>query len=98
MKGDEYLKEILDFYRFKLDEGTCGMDDIESLTKVLEQNMELSGTVSDFAKFYGVSESNVRLVIHRNLLEKPKRRVHYSFNKFLKAVPEKWRILRNQSK
>lgn len=98
MKGDEYLKEILRFYLFKLDDGGCGMEEVDSLTKILEQNMELSGTISDFAKFYGVPESNVRVVIHRNMLETPKRRVHYSFNKFLKAVPEKWITSKNQSK
>lgn len=91
MKGDEYLKEILDFYRFKLDEGTCGMNDIESLTKVLEKNMELSGTKDEFAKFYGRSKDAVSSVINRKMPVKPKRNiVLYPFHLFSRLVPDSW--------
>lgn len=91
MKSEDYLLEILDFYRFKIVEGTCGMADIESLTKVLEENMGLSGTKDEFAKFYGRSKDAVSSVINRRLLQKPKRNVVlYPFHEFSKKVPESW--------
>ena len=59
--------------------------------KALENNMEIHGTISDFANFYGVSESNVRASIARKLIAKPKRVLLYPFHKFMKIIPEKWR-------
>ena len=91
MKAEDYLLEILDFYRFKIVEGNCGMSDIESLTKLLEENMNVSGTKDEFAKFYGRSKDAVSSVINRRLLQKPRRNiVLYPFNEFSKKVPESW--------
>lgn len=53
--------------------------------------MEVHGTISDLAKFYGVSESNIRATIARKLIAKPKRKLLYPFHKFAKVIPEKWR-------
>ena len=87
----EYLIEILEYYIFKLKEDKCSMDEIESVTKAVEQNMEINGTISDFAKFYGVPETTVRTNIFRKMFAKPKRKVLYPFHEFLKIVPDKWR-------
>lgn len=87
----EYLIEILEYYIFKLKEDKCSMDEIESVTKAVEQNMEIHGTISDFSRFYGVSESNIRANIARKLFAKPKRVLLYPFHKFIKIVPENWR-------
>ena len=66
--------------------------DVEaSAAKALESNMEIYGTISDFANFYGVSESNVRANIARKLFAKPKRVLLYPFHKFMKIIPESWR-------
>lgn len=91
MKGDEYLKEILRFYLFKLDAGGCGMQEVDSLTKLLEQNMQLSGTKEEFARFYGKSKDAVSSVINRKMSVKPKRnKVLYPFHLFAKLVPPSW--------
>lgn len=89
--SSKYLIEILEFYIYKLKGGKCTKEEIDSATKVLESNMEIHGTISDFANFYGVSESNVRANITRKLFAKPKRVLLYPFHKFIKIVPESWR-------
>jgi hypothetical protein len=67
------------------------MDEINSATKVLEENLKIHGTISDFAKFYDKPENQIRATISRKLVEKPKRKVLYPFHKFAKIIPENWR-------
>lgn len=91
MNSTELLIEILEFYIFKLKAGKCTQQEAESATKTIVSNMEIDGSISDFAKFFGVSESNVRAVIARKLLAKPKRILLYPFHKFIQIIPESWR-------
>jgi hypothetical protein len=91
MNSTELLIEILEFYIFKLKAGKCTQQEAESATKTIVSNMEIDGSISDFAKFYNVSESNVRAVIARKLLAKPKRILLYPFHKFIQIIPESWR-------
>lgn len=86
-----YLVEILDFYKYKLLNNGCAMDEILAVTKAIVENGEIDGTISDFAKFYDVSETNVRATISRKLIAKPKRKLLYPFHKFAKVIPERWR-------
>ena len=90
MDAREELIEILDFYKYKLKHGGCTMAEIDSATRALKENMEIDGTISDFAKFYGVPENQIRATISRKLLAKPQRKVLYPFHKFAKVVPERW--------
>jgi|GEM_PF-5352291 hypothetical protein len=85
-----YLAEILDYYKYKLDNNLCTMEEMNSLAKTIQENMEIQGTISDFAKFYDQPESSVRATISRKLLDKPKRKVFYPFNSFSRIVPNKW--------
>lgn len=91
MNSTELLIEILEFYIFKLKAGKCTQQEAESATKTIVSNMEIDGSISDFAKFFGVSESNVRAVIARKLFAKPKRILLYPFHKFIQIIPESWR-------
>lgn len=91
MDAKKYLIEILDYYKQRLANDACTMDEINSATKALEENMKINGTIRDFAEFYGVSESNVRATIARKLIAKPERKVLYPFHKFAKIIPENWR-------
>lgn len=86
-----YLIEILDYYKYKLTNGKCTIEEIKSVTNAIVENTELDGTISDFAKFYGVSETNIRATISRKLIAKPKRKLLYPFHKFAKIIPTKWR-------
>lgn len=87
----DYLIEILEFYIYKLREGRCTQEEIDSTAEVIRENMKSYGTISDFASFYGKTESHIRATIARSLLAKPKRVLLYPFHAFAKIIPEKWR-------
>jgi len=95
MKEDEIdykeeLREILHFYDQRLD--NCTMQEVKAVTHLFMQNMELYGTIDDFAEFYGKSKDAVNGIIRRNMLQKPKRNiVLYPFHAFQKIVPKSWR-------
>ena len=89
MDAKQYVKELLDYAKYRVDHG-CTKAEVDSLTRVLEQTLDLEGGIKDFADFFGVSESNVRTVISRKLIDKPRRRVYYPFLAFLKVVPQGW--------
>lgn len=91
MDANKLLSEILGFYKYKVDNNLCTMDEMNDAIKALENNMEIHGTISDFSKFYGVSESNVRASIARKLIAKPKRVLLYPFHKFVRIIPDRWR-------
>ncbi|MBO7510248.1 MAG: hypothetical protein J6T35_03610 [Bacteroidales bacterium] len=91
MDAKKYLIETLDYYKKRVSEDACTMEEINSVAKTLEENMQIHGTISDFANFYNVSESNVRATISRKLIAKPKRKLLYPFHKFAKIIPENWR-------
>lgn len=85
------LSELIGYIKYKIDNDLCTPEEIESVSKMVMENLELYGTIEDMAKFYGVQESKVRNTINRKMLEKPKRRVYYRFLSFMKIVPERWR-------
>jgi len=85
------LSESLSFLLYKIDNDLLTMEEMDSLSKTVETNLKLIGTVDDFAKFYEQPRTNISSVIHRKLLDKPKRRVFYSFNSFQRIVPNKWK-------
>lgn len=91
MDAKQHLKEIFQFGIYKLDNNLCTPEEIESVSHILQERLDLHATIEDLAKFYNVPESRVRNTINRKMIEKPKRRVYYRFNSFMKIVPEKWR-------
>lgn len=91
MDINKHLSEILRFYQYKVDNNLCTIEEMNDALKALESNMEIHGTISDFANFYGVSESNVRATIARKLFAKPKRVLLYPFHMFSKIIPDSWR-------
>lgn len=89
--GKRIVLEFLDFLSYKVRNDSLTMEETESLAKAFMENVTLSGTTDDFAKFYGQSKENVKVVINRKLLSKPRRTVLYSFNAFRKVIPQRWR-------
>lgn len=83
--------EFLAFLRYKVQNDLMTMDEIESLAKMLEESLIVIGTVDDLARFYNQPRTNVSSTINRRMLEKPVRKVFYSFNAFRKIVPASWR-------
>lgn len=90
MDAKKLINQTLDFYKYKINNNLCTMEELESVAKVLSENLNVIGTVEDFAKFCNQSEGNVRHVINRRVIDKPKRRVYYRFLPFIKNVPTKW--------
>lgn len=85
------LVEILEYYLQRLKSDSCTMEEMNDALKVLEQNMELHGTISDFAQFYGKTNEAVSGVIKRRMIAKPKKNLTlYSFSIFRRLVPESW--------
>ena len=91
MDAKKILSEILGYIKYKLDNDLCTPEEIESVSRMVQENLELYGSIEDLSRFYGVPESKVRNTINRKMVEKPKRRVYYRFLSFMKIVPEKWR-------
>lgn len=89
--ASKILSEILSYYKYKVDNNLCTMDEMDGALKALESNMEIYGSIEDLSKFYGVPEGNIRATISRKLIAKPKRKTMYPFHKFMKIIPDKWR-------
>ena len=85
------IRELFEFGIYKIDNNLCTLEELRSLERASENNLELYGTISDFAKFYGVTDNNIRVTINRKLMAKPKRMVFYPFHKFRKIIPDSWR-------
>lgn len=89
--GKKFLSEFLGFLKHKVDTGQLTLEEEQAMVRIIERDMPLYGTSDDFAEYYHQPPVNVRNVIHRRMLSKPRRRVMYSFLEFCKIVPEKWR-------
>lgn len=83
--------EFLDFLKYKVENDLLSMDDIDSIARAITQDLKIVATIDDLAAFYCQSNGNVRSLISRRMLQKPQRRVYYSFNAFSKIAPEKWK-------
>lgn len=83
--------EVLDYLKFKILNDDCTPDEIRSISNLVEENLDINCTAKDLADYYGQSHSNVRNVLTRNFMPKPKRRVYYNFSKFIKFIPKTWK-------
>lgn len=84
------IRAILRYYDQRLD--SCTMQEAKSAYRMFVENMEIDGTVDDFAEFYGKSREAVYSVIKRRMIQKPKRNVVlYPFHAFIKLIPNGWR-------
>lgn len=84
------LIEILDFYRYKIDNDKCTSEDMEAAFELLRDNAVSEATIKDIADFYRQSESNVRNVVTRKAVPK-KRILVYDFKNIASLIPDKWR-------
>lgn len=89
--GKTILREFLGFLLYKIDNDLLTMDEVESMARIIEENLPVYGTVDDIARFYGQSRTNVSSAINRRMIDKPVRRVFYRFDRFRKVVPDKWK-------
>ena len=90
MDAKQYMSEILGFYKYKVDNNLCTLDELEQASKVVKKDMDIEASIKDIAEFFGKPESHVRNTIARNIISKPKRGIKYSFKEFLKIAPKSW--------
>lgn len=84
------LLEVLDFYRYKIVNDQCTESDMKSAFDLISNKTTSDATISYIARYYNQSESNVRNVISRHYIGKPKRKILYDFMKIVKVVPSSW--------
>lgn len=88
--GKKILSAFLGFLKDKVDNDQLTLEEEQAMLRIIERDLPLSGTSEDFARYFHQTPGNVRAVINRKVLAKPKRRVLYSFLDFIRSVPEKW--------
>lgn len=87
----EALDTSLELIQRKLRRGRLTADDLRAILNAITAGGGVSATISDLADFFGTSEVNVRSVIKRRFIGKPRRQVYYDFLKFYRIVPDSWR-------
>lgn len=87
----QQLIELLDFYKYKLENNGCTHEDMKAAYKLLSEQVTSDATISDIATFYGQSESNVRNVLTRKRTDKPKRKLLYNFHSVQNIISKRWR-------
>ena len=90
--GKKILSSFLGFLKDKVDNDQLTLEEEQAMLRIIERDLPLSGTSDDFARYFRKTPENVRAVINRKVLTKPKRRVLHDFLSFCKAVPEKWLV------
>ena len=85
------LSDALGFLKYKVDNDRLTLEEEQAFVRLMEENIPLVGTSDDFARYYNQSPINVRSVINRRMIEKPRRQVVRSFLSFSRIIPEKWR-------
>ena len=87
----QQIIDILDFWKYKILHNGCTPEDFNTIGELAKNgNLDIGATIKELADFYGKSENAVKLQINHKMLEKPKRRVQYSFTKFNELVSDKW--------
>ena len=86
----EIICEVLQFLQYKVRNKRLSLSDAEAIRHLFD-GLDITGTADDFARFYGQHPVNVRSVICRKYLGKPRRVVLYSFRQFRRLVPASWR-------
>ena len=92
MNAKPYLIEMLDYYKQRIVNDSCTMEEINSVAKTLQESMTVFGRIDDLAEFYGKSKEAVNGQIKRKMLTKPKKNITlYSFHAFQRLIPDSWR-------
>lgn len=87
----KYLLEILDFFKYKLENDKCTSEDMAEAFNIISSGVVCEATVKDIADFYGQSESNVRNVVFRKSTPRSRRVTMYNFIHLSRFVPDRWR-------
>ena len=89
--GKKMLSHFLGFMKDQVDNDQLTLEDFRALANAIEKDLSLSGTSTDFARYFHRSPVAVRSVLSRKMLSKPQRRVLYDFKKFVRIAPDSWK-------
>lgn len=87
------LCDCLGMVERKIKNGTVTIGDVRAMFDALNSGVGIDASVKEIAGYYGKSEVNVRSVIKRKLISKPKRKVYYNFSELCRKVPNSWRVI-----
>ena len=91
----EVVGDCFGFIGHKIKDGTVTVDDVRSMFETVISSTGAKASIKEIASYYNKSEVNVRSVIKRRVLGKPRRRVYYDFSEVCRKVPASWRATAN---
>lgn len=91
------LLDIIDYLKFQVENDKCTMEEMRSIQSAIVNNLDIDCTAMDIAERYNQSHVNVRGLLSRKMISKPKRRVYYNFAKVINILPKTWRVGGNRS-
>lgn len=91
MEQEDFIIEVLDLFRAKLKNKSCTKEQVDSVYRVMTENLDVFATAEELSKHYGKSMDAIHSVIKRRMFEKPRRNITmYSFKAFRRIVPSSW--------
>lgn len=87
----DVIINILDYLKYQVVNDKCTLEELRSIHDSFANNLDIDCTCDDIATMYNQSRSNVRNVLTRNLMPKPKRKTYYNFAKFITFIPKSWK-------
>jgi predicted DNA-binding protein YlxM (UPF0122 family) len=91
MKQEDFIIEVLDLFKSKLENGNCTKEQVDAVHRMVSENLDIFASAEEIAKHYGKSTDAVHSVIKRRMFEKPRRNITlYSFKAFRRIVPSSW--------
>lgn len=86
----QVVLDILDYLRWQVVNDRCTPEQMRSIHDSFVGNIAVKATADDLAEYFDQRKENVKNVLSRAPLPKPRRRVYYSFTSFVKCLPKTW--------
>lgn len=86
----DLLGECLCFIGGKIKDGTVTAGDVRTMFDTLSSTVGVDASIREVARHFNQSEVNVRSLIKRRIVGKPRRRVYYDFREVCRKVPASW--------
>lgn len=87
----DVICDCLGMISHKVRNGSVTLTDIRTMFDTLCSGLGIDASIREVAGYYNKPEVNVRSIIKRKVLSKPKRRVYYNFTEICRKVPRLWR-------
>ena len=87
----QVILDILDFIRWQVINDRCTPEQLRSIHASLVEKITVEATAEDIADYFGKSKENVRNVLSRTPMPRPKRKTYYCIKSFFKFMPKTWK-------